>query len=78
MTEAFKQFLKSIKPTNKGMLAVLLVTFLIPILADVFLVFVSISNRDLMYSAFHSTATNRCGPVQLSRWDSSGRIMSAI
>ena len=48
MTEAFKQFLKSIKPTNKGMLAVLLVTFLIPILADVFLVFVSIGNRDFI------------------------------
>ena len=48
MTEAFKLFLKSIKPTNKGMLAILLVTILIPILADVFLVFIGIHNKDLM------------------------------
>jgi sterol desaturase/sphingolipid hydroxylase (fatty acid hydroxylase superfamily) len=48
MTEAFKQFFKSIKPTNKGTLAVILVIILIPILADVFLVFISIRNRDLM------------------------------
>ncbi len=48
MTEAFKIFLKSIKPTNKGMLALLCCTILIPLLADVFLVFVSIKNRDLM------------------------------
>ena len=45
MWESFKQFLQDIKPTRNGALAILLALVLIPAIADLFLVYLSVGTR---------------------------------
>ncbi len=45
MWESFKQFLQNIKPTRNGALAILLALVIIPAIADLFFVYLSIGTR---------------------------------